>query len=643
MHDLRITLSSLASAVLLALAATATLASPSFAAPPQRAPAWVEEEDVDRPGGDFERIEMRVGQKDLCAQECKDDPLCRAWTWVRRDVQGKKPVCYLKSHVPDAKPSDCCISGKLSRTHKFIGTQEPSTNLPGSDYLSAPLSRDDPGLCAAACGRDDQCLAYTYVKPGVQGAQAVCYLKEAVPARATDQSCCTSGIKREALVVFDFLKDTDLRGQDYHDFAVDTGGSGICEQACRADVDCRSYTYVKSTNATPEGRCWLKNALPSGRSAQCCVSGVKRAGGDAMNMGRGDFDRPGNDYHRFTPKVSDPSAQPSVCRDACGADPKCRAVTYVEPGVQGSDPWCYLKDQTSASGAVNKCCSSATKKAEWIGRSVPASQAHPILYFSRNDPGRLFAGLPFPADMPAVRLPGTFEGCSRGDADTIRRAWALAHHHLWRAHQVMQHVNRRDRDRGELWTYGFVNRMKDGDNYANWSPRAWFGSYEARRFRLSRRSIDKVFNERFRGRTFEVQCRATGGADAAHPCNAGDGFAANHIVLGKINFCADFFEDSSDFSRAQTVQHEIFHWLKIPDSGYWVSDSHDFWKSCRDYEAARKLYHDHAAFLGMNRGCRDWNHNRAVLTNDNYAWFATMLGNRIYTEQMRSFPAEDLH
>jgi hypothetical protein len=207
----------------------------------------------------------------------------------------------------------------------------------------------------------------------------------------------------------------------------------------------------------------------------------------------------------------------------------------------------------------------------------------------------------------------------------------------------MQHVNRRDRERSELWSYGFVSRMRDANNaYANWSPRGWFGSYEARRFRLSRRAIDKVFNERFLGMSFEAQCRGDSGLDAAHSCNLGDEFPSNHIALGKINFCQRFFAaDRDDFTNAQTIVHEVFHWLKIPDSAYWVSDSHDFWKSCGDYEAARKLYHDRAAFLGLNRGCRDWNHNRAVLTNDNYAWFATMLGDRVYREQMRSFPGED--
>jgi hypothetical protein len=316
----------------------------------------------------------------------------------------------------------------------------------------------------------------------------------------------------------------------------------------------------------------------------------------------------------------------------------------VKPGVQGSDPYCYLKDGDPP-GRSDKCCSSGAKKPEWITKPIPADATPPILYFSENDPARQVAGISFPADMPDVRMPTGFKNCSASDRIAIERAWALAHHHVWRAQQVMQHINRRTRERGGLWAYGFNNRMKTAQgDFSNWSPRGWFGSYEARRFRLSRRAIDKVWNERFRGRTFEVQCRRVN-TDGAHPCSTSQRRpAANHIVLGKINFCADFFGSWVNESvRAQTVVHEVFHWLKIPGSAYWVSDSHDFWKSCGDYEAVRALYGDDAAFLGMNRGCRDWNHNRAVLTNDNYAWFATMLGTRVHVGLMRSFPAEDFH
>jgi hypothetical protein len=161
---------------------------------------------------------------------------------------------------------------------------------------------------------------------------------------------------------------------------------------------------------------------------------------------------------------------------------------------------------------------------------------------------------------------------------------------------------------------------------------------------MSRRAIAKVFNERFRGKTFKVQCRGFDGTDGWHPCATARSREpmANHIVFGKINFCASFFEITTSLNkRSQNITHEIFHWLKIPDSAYWVTDSHDHWSRCFKYHAVKALYGDDAAKLAFVGGCRDWNHNRAVRVNDNYAWFITMVGARIHGGAMRSFPAED--
>jgi len=48
--------------------------------------------------------------------------------------------------------------------------------------------------CQQACNADVRCQAYTYVRAGVQGPQARCWLKSAVPPGRPD-NCCVSGIK----------------------------------------------------------------------------------------------------------------------------------------------------------------------------------------------------------------------------------------------------------------------------------------------------------------------------------------------------------------------------------------------------------------------------------------------------------------
>lgn len=73
-------------------------------------------------------------------------------------------------------------------------TSEQNTDRPGSDFASQALQSPDPESCRAACDNDAKCSAYTYVKPGVQGSLAQCYLKDSVPA-ARQNDCCVSGVK----------------------------------------------------------------------------------------------------------------------------------------------------------------------------------------------------------------------------------------------------------------------------------------------------------------------------------------------------------------------------------------------------------------------------------------------------------------
>jgi hypothetical protein len=65
-------------------------------------------------------------------------------------------------------------------------------DLPGGDYLN--FSVVNATECEAACNRNGLCRAWTWVKPGVQGPKAQCYLKNAVPKDVVS-NCCMSGIK----------------------------------------------------------------------------------------------------------------------------------------------------------------------------------------------------------------------------------------------------------------------------------------------------------------------------------------------------------------------------------------------------------------------------------------------------------------
>jgi hypothetical protein len=71
---------------------------------------------------------------------------------------------------------------------------EPGTDRMGSDYRGFALVQPDPQLCRRACEGDAHCKAFTFVREGLKGPQAMCFLKNAIPAPRRDD-CCTSGAK----------------------------------------------------------------------------------------------------------------------------------------------------------------------------------------------------------------------------------------------------------------------------------------------------------------------------------------------------------------------------------------------------------------------------------------------------------------
>jgi hypothetical protein len=69
------------------------------------------EKGVDRPGMDYRNFLLDSADPNDCAKACNNDPRCAAFTYVNPGVTGPKAHCFLKSGVPPAKLSDCCMSG----------------------------------------------------------------------------------------------------------------------------------------------------------------------------------------------------------------------------------------------------------------------------------------------------------------------------------------------------------------------------------------------------------------------------------------------------------------------------------------------------------------------------------------------------
>lgn len=88
------------------------------------------------------------------------------------------------------------VSGAAS-ANTASATFEYDVDRPGSDYRTFELESADPALCASQCGKEPKCKAWTFVKPGVQGPSARCWLKDRVPQPVT-ASFAVSGVRADA-------------------------------------------------------------------------------------------------------------------------------------------------------------------------------------------------------------------------------------------------------------------------------------------------------------------------------------------------------------------------------------------------------------------------------------------------------------
>jgi hypothetical protein len=78
-----------------------------------------------------------------------------------------------------------------------VSAVEFNTDRPGMDYRSLPVPAGDHATCRKLCEADAKCQAWTYVKPGIQGKGAFCWLKHQIPP-AVSSPCCISGTKMKS-------------------------------------------------------------------------------------------------------------------------------------------------------------------------------------------------------------------------------------------------------------------------------------------------------------------------------------------------------------------------------------------------------------------------------------------------------------
>ena len=182
----------------------------------------------------------------------------------------------------------CGVTASFGTDETMTVTMEHDTNYYGMDYNDGRLPRENcgPECCRDACRKDPKCKAYTWVKPGVQGPTARCWLKHGVPGKSTDHNTISgrkvvSGpsppptVRRTMTVTME--QNTNYFGMDYNDGRLprDNCSPECCRDACRKDPKCKAYTWVKPGVQGPTARCWLKHGVPGKSTDHNTISGRK--------------------------------------------------------------------------------------------------------------------------------------------------------------------------------------------------------------------------------------------------------------------------------------------------------------------------------------------------------------------------------
>jgi hypothetical protein len=75
-------------------------------------PRGLTEFGIDRVGGDYRSFEVKPqASGEACAEACKGEARCRAWTYLRPGYAGAAARCFLKSRITRPRLKPCCISG----------------------------------------------------------------------------------------------------------------------------------------------------------------------------------------------------------------------------------------------------------------------------------------------------------------------------------------------------------------------------------------------------------------------------------------------------------------------------------------------------------------------------------------------------
>jgi len=262
--------------------------------------------------------------------------------------------------------------------------------------------------------------------------------------------------------------------------------------------------------------------------------------------------------------------------------------------------------------------------------------------------------------MPPVNFPQvTCEGRCR----PASRAWAQAHHHVWRARQVIHLIASAEHSaqRSYLWRQPGLG-PDDQKLGRSTSPEYWFGPFSEERLETVKDGFDKLWTIFTSNKTGGIAVRLkcpdphTEGGNVCYTTEP----SAHHWVKGYVNLCPGFFNtggvgfagSNSDVcngncNRARLVAHELMHHLFVRQGGIWVAvqDTHYHGHSlgCGIDPKTEAHYGEgkirHLATYRNSNGNSCGHVKRNLRNNDTYAWFAMAIGERIYNGRMVAWQA----
>ena len=182
--------------------------------------------------------------------------------------------------MPIAAVAQPLAPGMLDNTDMPGGDLRNGNNVPDAVAILPPgelrpLLTPTPQSCADLCAQEFTCGSWTWVRPGVQGSLATCWIKNK-PVPAIASPCCVSGPQAVGTPIGPGMRgNRRIEGSSLRSAGPGSDTPFACATACAGEPRCVAWTLIKpfALNNTGAGNCFLMESIRSEVSSTCCISG----------------------------------------------------------------------------------------------------------------------------------------------------------------------------------------------------------------------------------------------------------------------------------------------------------------------------------------------------------------------------------